>query len=541
MRDSSPTPHHCTDETGFTWTSSSFYGWSSCSGSSRPPLYLATFQRRVYEFALVLFGFGPAVSEQVLHGNITLFMIRWYRGTTRGFEISWFDFLGVTLLLATLWRAALARPSPRILFWPPGLAFLLALFTWAALSVWTSYPQVYGVFELSKMVRGILCFLTAAFVARDRRSIELITLGLGGALLFEAWDCLWDRYREGLYRTEGTLMDPNSLSEFLLLLVPMAVAAAFGTRSHIRRAFYGLAAAAGIGTVILTLSRTGMVVVGVVTAGTLVTCTGFKLIWTRNGRRIMVGAAAFATLLALATYTTVEGRFHSKAAKHSTREQYYELAAAIVQDHPLGIGLNNWSYVVTNHYAGPVLHKPYVAYPSPYIEPSRRPRGGLTEAQAPPAHSIFALQLGELGYPGLILFVACLLRWLWNGAHFVPQKRRQELGAYFAIGSVFAVLGAIGQGFTEWVYRQSEIYLAFHVIVGAAAGIYWRSRVAQRRTGRQESGRSVVGLLLELSASAPESPTAARGRRQRPTGTGRRRYRPARVTHVQSICWISHS
>src|SRR5207244_3916829 len=71
---------------------------------------------------------------------------------------------------------------------------------------------------------------------------------------------------------------------------------------------------------------------------------------------------------------------------------------------------------------------------------------------AAPAHNLAALTLGELGVPGLLLFLALWFRWFWMGLPFLFDPReapRRVLG----VGLFFGVCGIFGQSLTEWVYR----------------------------------------------------------------------------------------
>src|SRR5437867_7454884 len=106
----------------------------------------------------------------------------WYRGTTRGFEATLLDVLAISVLVAT---RLLPRPHQARWFWPASLGPLLCYFLYCCFSVVLSEPKSYGLFELSKMVRGLIVFLAAAWYVRSERELKILVLALGCAICFE--------------------------------------------------------------------------------------------------------------------------------------------------------------------------------------------------------------------------------------------------------------------------------------------------------------------------------------------------------------------
>ena len=102
--------------------------------------------------------------------------LEWYRGTTRGFEVSAIDVLAVSLL-AGLLLGRRSSPSPRW-FWPASLGFLILYFLYGCFSVAISEPRIFGLFELSKIFRGIVFFLAAAWYVRGEREVRLLVFAL---------------------------------------------------------------------------------------------------------------------------------------------------------------------------------------------------------------------------------------------------------------------------------------------------------------------------------------------------------------------------
>src|SRR5207248_1355421 len=131
-------------------------------------------------------------------------------------------------------------------FWPASLGLMLLYLLYAVVSVVASEPRIFGAFELSKMLGGILVFLAAAAYVRDKREWTLLLIALGCAVGFEGLWAVKQHFVTRLERVEGTLNHANSLSMYLCLTVPPLVAAAFGGWS--RRLRWFCAVAAGLGS-----------------------------------------------------------------------------------------------------------------------------------------------------------------------------------------------------------------------------------------------------------------------------------------------------
>jgi hypothetical protein len=87
---------------------------------------------------------------------------------------------------------------------------------------------------------------------------------------------------------------------------------------------------------------------------------------------------------------------------------------------------------------------------------------------------------GELGWPGLALFGLLWMRWFQMGLTFF-RRRSAEAIHRMGIGLFFALCGVFLQSLTEWVYRQTAVFLTFNVLLGALASLYYLRRQARKR------------------------------------------------------------
>ncbi len=93
--------------------------------------------------------------------DINFLSREWYRGTTRGIEISYLDLLAIILLFSTL--IVRHREGRRMFFWPASLGWMLAYLGYACLhTLALADPKIFALFEISKTIRGIFIFVTVA-------------------------------------------------------------------------------------------------------------------------------------------------------------------------------------------------------------------------------------------------------------------------------------------------------------------------------------------------------------------------------------------
>lgn len=429
----------------------------------------ATWSRRVRDAFFFVMVTCAVFSERM---EVNFFSQAWYRGTTRGLQVTLIEILAFGVLTGC-WLSR--RDDARRWFWPASFGVMLVYFLYAVVSVVTSEPKQFGAFELSRMLGAMLVFLAAAAYVRTKREWALLLIALGCAVGFEGLWAVKQRFISRLDRVAGTLDHANSLSMYLCLTVPPLVAAAFAGWARPLRWF--CAVAGGLGTVglIFTFSRAGIPVLAVVLVGTIITCAS----WQMTPSRIIVRGILLAGALALvaASWSKMQERYGEASLEEEYldptvdgRGIYLRLAGLIVSDHFFGVGLNNWSYHVSRTYGQQLgfrfMHYDYLTsiygtdddevYANSYL--------------AAPAHNLAALTLGELGVPGLALFALLWARWFGMGAAFIRLPRAEPMRV-MGVGLFFGVCGIFGQSLTEWVYRQTPILYTFYILLGALASL----------------------------------------------------------------------
>ena len=296
----------------------------------------------------------------------------WYRGTTRGFEFSLLDVLALSVLASSLLAP---RSQERRWFWPAGLAPMLVFILWATISVALSEPKIYGLFELSKILRGLVVLLAAAAFVRSWRELAILVVALCCAVCFEVALGIKQRYADGTYRVPGTLDHANSLSMYLCMLAPVFVAATTSNLPALVRHFALVSLGfTGLG-ILLTISRAGMPIFALVTLGATLLCMSWRITVQKIVVAVLVpligGALVYRSwdvLKARYGEATLEEEYLDERSEG--RGLYFRFAGAIIEDRPLGVGLNNWSYWISKKF-GPQLGWHYEDYDDLAYLPSK--------------------------------------------------------------------------------------------------------------------------------------------------------------------------
>jgi O-antigen ligase len=454
---------------------------------------------RLRDLAFFLLVVGAAVTHKL---DINFHSHFWYRGTTRGFELSLVDVIAFSIVVSSLLAP---RPEEPRWFWPASLGMMLLFFGYACLSVLAAEPKIYGLFELSKMARALLIFLAGALYVRSERELAVLTLALCCVMCVEGAVSIKQRYLDGIHRVTGTIENENSFSMYLCLVAPVLAAAGLSTLPRALRWFCGLALVFATLSIFLTISRAGipafaLMVLGVVFLGASWRITLKKVAATGLIAVSVAGLVykTWGTLKARYTESTLAEEYLDETIEG--RGYYLRQAKVIVDDRFFGVGLNNWSYWVSKKY-GQQLGKAYEDYDDLTYSPSKEVLPSFYYAA--PAHNLAALTVGELGVPGLLLFGIVWLRWLSLAAGFL-WRRSFDAPRQIAVGIFFGTCGVGLQSLTEWTYRQTHIFMTFHLLLGVLASLCYL-----RRTTRQRKSLALDERTLDPRATPPYEPVPA--------------------------------
>jgi hypothetical protein len=273
---------------------------------------VATVSHRARDAAFFAMVAATVITDRI---DVTFFSHYWYRGTTRGLEFSFVDLLAISVFAASLLRP---RPGNSRLYWPSSVGFMLAFVLYASVSVIISQPQVYGIFELSKLVRGLLFFMAAALYVRSRRELGILVFALCCAVYFEGALALKQRLIGGMDRVAGTLDHENSLSMYICLVAPIFVAAANSSLPKLLRVFSTVAIGAAALCSVLTVSRAGVPIFAVVMLG----ATAFCVSWRLTPKKIL--ATALVALCIAGLFFKTWDSLKERYAESTLKDEYLD-------------------------------------------------------------------------------------------------------------------------------------------------------------------------------------------------------------------------
>ncbi len=435
--------------------------------------------------------------------DVNFLSLQWYRGTTRGVEVTAADILAMSVLAGCLLNPRY-KDLPRI-FVPAGWFLLMVYAAYCVFSFATSEPKIFGFFEFTKVLRGIVFFVVTALFVRTRHEITLLIAGLVVTVWVNGFMALKQRYMEGMHRVEGMVDDPNSLSMFTCMVAPIFIAAAMSDIPRWLKPFCWISCAIAGLTVLLTISRAGVPIFAMVMFGV----TLFTISWKITFKKVFVcGLVAMVSVVAvfkawdmlMTRYeqATFEEEYMKK--NNEGRGVYFRWAGAIMEDHFYGVGFNNWSWWVSAIY-GPRAGFPYRRYEDDSIPEYEF--DNQSALFAAPAHNLMALTAGELGVPGLIIFGLVWMRWFWMGALFLFRRATDPM-IRIGIGIFFCTSGVFLQSVTEWTFRQTPIFITFHILVGTLASLHFhRKRAARLKRDQEDEDEAYEPRVIELEPGTP--------------------------------------
>ncbi len=412
----------------------------------------ASLSRRIQAIVLMACVFSTAFIDSV---DVNFMERWWYRGTTRAIEISFVDFFVSVLLLSALVSGLRGKSR---LFWPAGLGLMFVFFLYCVCSVLLSDPRLFGLFELSKMIRGLLAFLAIALYVRTPRDVYLFIVVIGVVLVFEGSWAIMQRYLWGYMRVRGSFVHPSALANYCCLLAPLLLATALAKVNPLVQGLCILAWTLAVVAAILSITRMAIITLVVVSFGILV----FALASHFNPKRLSL--VALLGIVGLGLFIRGYDRMMERhlgmvaleeaGVEGAGRRVYYAEALNMASTHVFGVGLNNWSWWLSEE-------KGY-----PYHS-TDEPGDGY---RAVMAHSAFALALGELGWPGLFIFVALWGQWLFLSGRFlfVPKP---DLLTNVLSGCFFSTIAAALSAVTEHNFRSQLFFIVFNMVLGFMVGV----------------------------------------------------------------------
>lgn len=398
---------------------------------------------------------------------INFVSMEWYRGPDRGFEITLTDLIALSLVA---WLV-LTRFS-RVKWLPPNSLWLMLFMALGVVSTLMAPKPLFGAFTLLKMARWYLVYWCVHNCVRAGLDRRWIWLGIVGVAAYVTFLALQQKYLFGLYRIRGPFDHSNTVPMYLNMVMPMLL---IWSLCDPRMGRAGMLASMGgafgmVFCVLATQSRFGLVLAGMCLAGSL--CYA---LWRHRGRRaLLVSATVLAGTVvggAMAMDTVIQRFISAPKESEEARDEFNEAARMMLSEKVFGVGLNNFSEVLTN------------------VERYRAHiRVMKNEEQAGVAHHIYLLTAAEMGRIGLAVYLVIALRFLWMALRGSLARRSVEGGLLFGLFLGGVALHLVG--LMEWALRITPPTYMFAVTCALVSAWSFQNRAAGRAHARRGPAES---------------------------------------------------
>jgi O-antigen ligase len=400
---------------------------------------------RIVPKIMLLVGFLPFGTAPF---HLYMAAISWpaWPGYVKGIEYSVLDSLALALYLG------LPRVRDALPFRPAMALYLVAVL----FSVVHAAVPMAAVFYAWQLARMFLIFAAVSKATVEPRASLALLSGMAAGLCMEAGAAAWDRFALGILQAAGTASHQNLLglmSHFVVF--PFFALLLAGRRGWLPT----VAMLAGITVEALTTSRA---TVGLAAAGfaALFVLSTLRQ-WTTRKALVLLAVAGLLAAAALAILSSFDQRFAAQnQSNYDERAAFVSAASAMLSDHPLGIGANN--YVLTANMEG------YNAKAG--VAPTSTSSGANV-------HNVYLLVAAETGYVGLTAYLLVLLSPL-GMAFGCGWRSRDDQRGDLLLGIGMALLTVYIHSFFEWIFITFEPQYMFAVelglMVGVARQLGWR-------------------------------------------------------------------
>jgi len=333
---------------------------------------------------------------------------------------------------------------------------------------------------LDKFVKIMVFVFCLSRVTTNKRNYTIVmwTLVFGSLYIgYDAWTAPRGAFARGRLDQVGgpDFRHASGLAAHMAMMLPIIGAFFMINRSWLARGVIGLGGALTINTVVLCRTRSAFV--GLV-CGAIATC-----LFAPRRHRFKTYIAMFIALgcgyaLTDSPYWERMGTMRSQETLMddpavSYRLEIWQDAWQMIRDHPLGIGIGNFSSMMA------------------VVNPTLGRRA---------AHNTFMLCWTELGLQGFIVFVALLITSFVQSFQCLWQARHTEDSAwtrYMAFGLIVSLIICIGtQCFTERLYTEAFWWIL--ALPGCLKRVVIRERVAmQMRAGQPPPHWDIDGWIQQ--------------------------------------------
>lgn len=399
--------------------------------------------------------------------SINFMSMESYRGPSRGIEITITDLICAALIFSMI----LSKPK-KVVWLPKTFWMCLIFFIASVFNVVISPVPIYGYFFLWQLVRGgALYWCMINLIATEDAGDEIMKAVWGGfvaigiVILLVAFK---QKYLDGIYRIPAYFDHSNTVPSFLIMILCALLCWGMASRKF-NIIEYGLSMLAAMGmifAIFATGSRSGFLVA----AGSVVASLFIVNIRKRHikGDQFKIRISTVIMIFAmgvggLMVIDTVIDRFlNAPEESEGAREEFNYAAELMAEDNTFGVGLNQFSYALTN-----------------VDEYRAHIKIMANEEQAGVAHHIYLLTEAEMGKTGLVLFILLLLSIVLPiGLTGLRWKHHNHL---ILLGLAVGITAFLMIGFLEWVFRLTPVIYMFSISSGFGIGLVTHDKQQRKR------------------------------------------------------------
>lgn len=373
-------------------------------------------------------------------------------GYVEGAEVSALDLLALALYLG--FPSAGRSPPFRL---PMALYFCAVL-----LSAYQAAEPKTALFYCWQLTRMFLVYSVVARTYYDPRVAPAILKGMAAGLLLQVPVAIWQLLGLHIDRPLGTFTSANLLG----LMVEFAIFPFFALLLAGRGGWLGVAVLlAGCLVTALTESRAAIALAGL-GLGAILTLSVVSQPTSKKALALLVGATGLIALSPFALLSIEQRSDVSSFFSDFERPLLNAEATAIVSDHPMGVGANQYVVVANEGYRQQVSQ-------------ARQQMGMGSTVYYVIVHNVYLLVAAETGYLGLITFVLLLVRPLFVAFRCGWQNRGDPQG-HLMLGLGVGLLIVYTHCYFEWAFLLFEPQYIFALELALVANLaqqlgYWKS------------------------------------------------------------------
>ena len=384
-----------------------------------------------------------------------------YRSHARGFHFYFILLPAIALLFANVFNR-----HRELKLVPPGMWLFYAFCVSATVSILYAQFPTYVLMAALKTIELTLIATAAYNFLRTDRDLMFLIHCMACTMAWQLIVVLKMKYVDGIHQAYGTFEHQNSLSTFTTMIGLVFLGAGLAPKQEKSNWFlcvyvfcaYIVQAALSRGS-LFTFAIGSVVVVALSLIDRV----------TKRRMYVMLSLGAVAAIGLAFTMDTIVSRFNDpyNLESKNTRKMLNEASRAMVADHPMGVGWNNYGRMINhpNRYGD-------------HIDAYHRSVGNKVDKayQKGISESLYYLILAENGYLSLVLWGAFCGLFLFYNARAAMTFRSDIIGGY-SIG-LFAGCGVIYlQSTLERVLTQPRNMALWFLLLGAAARIeMWRRK-----------------------------------------------------------------